>query len=55
MAHSVFISYSHTDRETAEKVCAVLEQRGFGCWIAPRDVLPGSRFQIDTPHFKVKV
>jgi hypothetical protein len=42
MPFSVFISYSHTDRETADKVCAALEARGFGCWIAPRDVLPGA-------------
>jgi hypothetical protein len=42
MAHDVFISYSTADKALADTVCAGLEQRGLTCWIAPRDILPGS-------------
>lgn len=42
MAHDVFISYSSRDKPTADAVCAVLESKGIRCWIAPRDILPGS-------------
>ena len=42
MAHDVFISYSSKDKPTADAVCATLERTGLRCWIAPRDVLPGS-------------
>jgi predicted ATPase len=38
----IFISYSSNDQSIAEKICALLESDGIGCWIAPRDVLPGS-------------
>jgi hypothetical protein len=41
MAHDVFISYSSKDKLTAEATCAVLEQNGIRCWIAPRDITPG--------------
>jgi hypothetical protein len=40
-SHDVFISYSSKDKATADAVCALLEQEGIRCWIAPRDVLPG--------------
>lgn len=42
MAHDVFISYSNKDKLTADAVCAALEASGIRCWIAPRDILPGS-------------
>ena len=42
MAHDVFISYSNKDKLTADAVCAALEANGIRCWIAPRDILPGS-------------
>jgi hypothetical protein len=42
MAHDVFISYSNKDKPTADAVCAALEANGMRCWIAPRDILPGS-------------
>jgi hypothetical protein len=42
--HDVFISYSSTDRDVADAACLALEQRGFGCWIAPRDILPGKDY-----------
>ena len=40
----VFISYATEDAEIAEAVCAGLENSGIGCWIAPRDILPGTRY-----------
>lgn len=44
MAHDVFISYATEDRAIADEVCGILEQRGVSCWIAPRDVLPGTKY-----------
>lgn len=41
MTHDVFISHSSHDRDVADAACIALEQRGFGCWLAPRDVPPG--------------
>jgi biotin transporter BioY len=41
MPHDVFVSYSSSDKPTADAVCATLENHGVRCWIAPRDVLPG--------------
>ncbi len=42
--HDVFISYSSRDKAVADATCAYLESRGIRCWIAPRDVLPGSNY-----------
>jgi tetratricopeptide (TPR) repeat protein len=42
MAHDVFISYSNKDKPTADAICVALEVNGIRCWIAPRDILPGS-------------
>lgn len=42
MAHDVFISYASHDKPTADAACAVLEQNGIRCWIAPRDIVPGA-------------
>jgi len=42
MAHEVFVSYSSQDKPTADAVVASLEANGIRCWIAPRDILPGS-------------
>ena len=41
MTHDVFISHAPADRDAADAACAALEQRGLGCWIAPRDLAPG--------------
>lgn len=41
MPAQVFISYSSKDRTIANMVCALLEERGHPCWIAPRDIVPG--------------
>jgi tetratricopeptide (TPR) repeat protein len=42
MAHDVFVSYSSQDKPTADAIVASLEANGIRCWIAPRDILPGS-------------
>ena len=44
MAHDVFITYSTRDKAIAEAVCATLESKHITCWIAPRDVLPGTEW-----------
>ena len=40
----VFISYSSQNTDAAEEVCRSLEQSGAACWMAPRDILPGSHW-----------
>lgn len=42
MAHDVFISHATEDKVIADAVCATLEQQNIRCWIAPRDIPPGS-------------
>lgn len=42
MAHDVFVSYSQMDKATADAIVARLEVDGSRCWIAPRDILPGT-------------
>src|SRR4051812_19808687 len=44
MAHDVFISYSHVDKAAADATCAALERAGIRCWIAPRDITPGTEW-----------
>jgi hypothetical protein len=41
MTHDVFISHVSHDRDVADAACIALEQRGFRCWVAPRDLLAG--------------
>ena len=41
MGQQVFISYSSADKAAAERVCAVLEEAGIACWMAPRNIEPG--------------
>ena len=41
MNPQVFISYSSKDKAIGDAACARLEARGYGCWIAPRDIHPG--------------
>jgi hypothetical protein len=38
----VFISYSSQDKAAADAACAALENAGVRCWIAPRDITPGT-------------
>jgi len=42
MAHDVFVSYSNKDKPVADAVVAGMENRGIRCWVAPRDITPGS-------------
>jgi hypothetical protein len=44
MAKTAFISYASEDEPTAAKISAYLERNGVSCWIAPRDVRPGSDY-----------
>jgi hypothetical protein len=44
MDFDVFISYSTIDKATADATCAALESAGIRCWIAPRDVRPGTQY-----------
>jgi formylglycine-generating enzyme required for sulfatase activity len=39
-----FLSYASEDRADAFQLCQLLEARGIGCWIAPRDVAPGANY-----------
>jgi TolB-like protein len=40
----VFISYASQDAAVANAIVGNLEQHGIKCWIAPRDVTPGSQY-----------
>jgi TolB-like protein len=40
----VFVSYASQDAGLTNSIVENLEQHGFGCWIAPRDVVPGSLY-----------
>lgn len=40
----VFISYSSSEFDKAEKVCQFLEDNDINCWIAPRDIDPGANY-----------
>jgi hypothetical protein len=44
MAHDAFISCSQQDKRVAEAACSILESSGIRCWVAPRDVPPGSQW-----------
>lgn len=43
MSH-VFISYEKTDKAVAETICRYLEEQGLQCWMAPRNVLAGKKW-----------
>jgi TolB-like protein len=40
----VFVSYASQDAAVADAAVASLEKLGIRCWIAPRDVTPGSQY-----------
>lgn len=46
MPYDVFISHSNEDKTIADAVCATLESRGLRCWVAPRDILPGTDWDV---------
>jgi adenylate cyclase len=43
-ARDVFVSYASQDVAVANAVVEALEQQGIKCWIAPRNVTPGSQY-----------
>jgi TolB-like protein len=43
-SRSVFISHASSDAALAQKVCSALEAAEIPCWIAPRDVVPGTLY-----------
>ena len=46
----VFISYASPDSTVAETVCEALEHADVTCWIAPRDVTPGTFYADEIVH-----
>jgi TolB-like protein len=40
----IFVSHASQDSAVANTIVENLEQHGFKCWIAPRDVTPGSQY-----------
>ena len=42
--YDVFISHSSKDVKWANAVCKTLERRQIRCWIAPRDIVPGTEW-----------
>jgi TolB-like protein len=44
LSRDVFVSYASQDAAVANKVVEALEKHGIQCWIAPRDVVPGSLY-----------
>lgn len=44
MKKNIFICHSSKDAPVADAICMVLESMSLSCWIAPRNVPPGSRF-----------
>jgi TolB-like protein len=46
----VFISYASPDAAVAQRVCSALETAGFLCWIAPRNVVPGTLYADGIVH-----
>lgn len=40
----VFISYSSKNGPETASICQGIEAAGIGCWIAPRDILPGESY-----------
>ncbi|MET0280521.1 MAG: toll/interleukin-1 receptor domain-containing protein [Steroidobacteraceae bacterium] len=45
MSADIFISFASQDAKIATTICKAIENRGFTCWIATRDILPGENFQ----------
>ncbi|MGH3615996.1 MAG: TIR domain-containing protein [Pseudonocardia sp.] len=44
MAYDVFVSHSSADRILADAIVHELEAVGIDCWIAPRNILPGTNY-----------
>ena len=41
---AAFISHAKADHKKVQEIVGALEQRGFKCWVAPRDVRPGHSY-----------
>jgi len=41
----VYLCFAREDRAVAETVCRALEGAGIHCWMAPRDILPGTDWE----------
>ena len=41
---SAFISHSSADAQAAEQIVDALERRGLSCWVAPRNLSPGTEY-----------
>ena len=50
MDRDVFISHATGDAESAAAVCRSLEANGLKCWMAPRDILPGTDYSAALAH-----
>jgi TolB-like protein len=48
--HEVFLSYASQDAAVATAVVEALERSGIACWIAPRDVTPGTFYGDEIVH-----
>ncbi len=44
LGHDVFVSYASQDAAVANSIVENLERLGLNCWIAPRNVAPGSLY-----------
>ena len=44
LGHDVFVSYASQDAAVANSIVENLELHGLQCWIAPRDVVPGTLY-----------
>jgi hypothetical protein len=44
ITHDEFVNHSTKKKPWADAACAVLEGRGVRCWIAPRDIIPGTEW-----------
>jgi formylglycine-generating enzyme required for sulfatase activity len=40
----IFLSHATPDKDTAYRLCRLIEEQGVRCWIAPRDVMPGDDY-----------
>jgi hypothetical protein len=47
MDFDVFISYAHDDKPVADAACAIFEQAGVRCFIAPRDIRSGAIYAAE--------
>jgi len=44
LSKHAFLSHSSRDHDVALQICEILESRGVSCWIAPRDIDPGTPY-----------